>query len=297
VEDLYYLGFKDMIEQDHSVFITSAANDQRCYNPPWRFFSVGIPPSDGFAGYSKWVLQNWKGAEKPKIGVLYWDIASGPMYWKPAESWVTKQGVELVPVQYPIASLSLNSQLLRLKDAGVNYIWMGGISSIAAMAIRDWNQLSMSSKVPMTFNEGIEADVLLGLVGKDGEGYTVIRAESPYSDNSEAAQLYSKIIKWSQNKDKWSDNRLMINVKAVVTAAIKQAAADVGKDKIDNVALYNALNKLTNIDTWGNCKDFGFGPDVRVGAHTMKISKLTQTGTVSASDWITLPKTFFGIDK
>ncbi len=295
--DLYYLGIKDMIDQDRAVFLCPAANDQRWYNPPDRMFCVSTPPSDAFAGYCRWVLQDWKGTEKPKIGVLYWDLASGPMYWKPAEAWVTKQGVDLVPVQYPIQSLSYTTQLMHLRDAGVNYIWMSGMSQGAVMAIRDWNALGMNTKVPITFSEGNESDVIVNLAGKEAEGYYIIRAESPYSENSEGAQLYSKIIKWSQNKDKWSDNRLMINIKATITAAVKQAIQDVGKDKIDGEAMYNALKKLTAIDTWGNSKDFGFGPNARVGVHTIKIAKFTQTGTVAASDWISIPNIFTGGEK
>lgn len=296
IEDYYYSGIKDMIDQDKSVIFSTSTIAPQLYSPPDRFFTLSIPTADGFAGYVKWVKQNWKGSGQPNIGVLYWDLASGEM-WKSAMPWVSKQGATLTPVQYGMTSPDYTAQLMKLRDSNVNYIWMMGTTQNAAVAIRGMNSLGLKDKIPLTFNEYVEADVLLGLVGKDGEGYTILRSESPYSDNTQAAQLYSKIYQWAEKKDKWSDNRLSINFLAAVTAAIKQAKSDVGVGKIDNLAIYNALNKLTSIDTWGNSQGFGYGPDRRIGVQAMKISKLTQTGTVSASDYITLPRTFEGIDK
>jgi ABC-type branched-subunit amino acid transport system substrate-binding protein len=296
VEDFYYTGIKDTIAQDKSVVFATSANDPRLYQPVSYFFNLAIPPADGFAGFVKWAKQEWKGAGSPKIGVLVWDLQSGGV-WKQAQSWAMKQGVEITEVQYPYTGLDMNTQMMKLRDANVNYVWMMGTAAQANVAVKSFNGLGLKDKMSLTFNEYVEADVLLGLAGKDAEGFTIVRSESPYSDNSEAAKQYTKIYQWAEKKDKWSDNRLMMNFKASITAAIKQAGVDVGKDKIDRVAIYNALNKLTSIDTLGNSKDFGFGPDRRLGVQTMKISRLTQTGSVSASDWITMPRTFEGIDK
>jgi ABC-type branched-subunit amino acid transport system substrate-binding protein len=296
IEDFYLSGYKDIIAQDKSVMIATSPNDPRLYTPASYFFNLAIPPADGFAGFVKWALQDWKGTGTPKIGALVWDLQSGGV-WKQAQSWVTKQGVNVNEVQYSVTAMDMKASLMKLRDANVNYVWMIGSSPNASMAIRDYNGLGLKDKFSLTFSEYVEADVVLGLAGKDAEGFTIIRSESPYSDNSEAAKLYTKIYQWAEKKDHWSDNRLNMNFKAVITAAIKQAAADVGKDKIDKAAIYNALNKLTSIDTLGNSKDFGFGSDRRLGVQTMKISKLTQTGTVSLTDWITMPRTFEGIDK
>jgi hypothetical protein len=205
-------------------------------------------------------------------------------------------GVQIIPAQYGMATPDYSAALMKLRDANVNYIWMLATTQNAVVAIRGMNSLSLKDKIPLTFNEYVEADVLLGLVGKDAEGYTIIRSESPYSDNTEAAKLYNKVWQWAEKKDKWSDNRLSINLLAAITAAIKQAKTDVGVGNIDHIAIYNALNKLSNIDTWGNSQGFGYGPERRIGVQQMKISRLTQTGTVS-SDFLVMPRAFEGIDK
>jgi hypothetical protein len=296
VEDYYYLAIKDLLEKDNSVIFVTSGTDPRCFVPASRFFSASVATSDAFGAYVKWVKQNWTGTGQPKIGVLYWDLASGTA-WQSAQSWALKQGVTLDPVQYSMASVDLKAPLLRLKNDGCTSVWMLAITQVAALAVRDMNSLGLTTTMPMTFNEYVEADILLGLTGSAAQGFTMIRGETPASDNSQASQLYSKIWKWATGKDRWSDNRQMISLKASITAAVNKAAANVGKDKIDGGAIFDALNQLPTIDTWGNSGTFGFGPDHRLGVQQVKITRLTDKATVSASDFITIPRTFEGIDK
>lgn len=293
VEDYYYLGIKDMIVEDSAAMFTMSALNPQCYIPPSVFYSISLPLSDGFAGFVKWVLDDWKGAGKPKIGVLYWDLPSG-MQYQMAQRWVMEQGVELVAVQFPIALMDLKPQLMKLRDAEVDYIWMMGISPNAAVAIRDFRGLGLAGEIPFCFNEYVEPEVLLDLVGEAAEGFYSYRSEGPYSDGAPAAELYTKIWKWAAEKEKRADNRIMITVKAVITAAVKQAVADVGWDNLDREAFYNALNKLSSIDTWGNTKNLSFGPDKRVGVSSIKIGQFTKDDRVSVSEWIDLPRTFEG---
>lgn len=297
VEDYYFLGVKDQIEQAEDVVITVSAINPQSFVPPGRFFSTAIPVSDGFAGYIKWVLANWKGSGMPKIGVLYWgDVPSGQQ-WRIAQAWVMKQGVELVPVEYSIRAMDLKPQLLSLREAGVDHIWMLGIAPNAAVAIRDFRGLGLAGQISFTFNEYVEADTLLELVGEAAEGFYIYRSETPYSDGSRAAELYTEIWRWAAGEEKWSDNRLNLSVKMVISAAVKQAASDVGWENLDSAAVFQALTGLTSIDTLGNSVGFGFGPDKRIGVTTMKMARLTRDGTVSVSDPITLPRTFEGVDK
>jgi len=294
VEDYYLLGIQDTITSDKSVLITWSAIDPRCYIPPQSFFSISIPVADGFAGYIKWLLDQWEGPGQPKVGVLYWEDVPTGEQWRLAEGWVRGQGVELVLAPYSIATLELKPQLMALRDAGVDHIWMLGISPNVAVAIRDFRSLGLTNEIPFCFSEYTEPKGVLGIAGEGAEGFYGYRSESPYSDGTEAARLYSQIWQWSTGEDKWADNRLMITMKAVLTSAVKQAIEDVGRDNLSNEAVYNAMNKLTEIDTWGNQEGFGYGPDRRVGVSTIKIHRYTKDGTVSASDWIELPRIFEG---
>jgi ABC-type branched-subunit amino acid transport system substrate-binding protein len=294
VEDYYLLGIQDELEEDEAVVFTASAINPQSFIPPGRLFALPIPTSDGFAGYVKWVLDEWSGEGMPKIGVLHWDIETG-YQWQIAQPWVMQQGVELETVPYSMFTMDLQPQLLTLREAEVDYIWMLGVAGNAAVAIRDYYGLGMAG-IPFCFDEYVESNVLIDLVGEGAEGFYVYRSETPYSDGSEGAELYTDIWEWAGEEGKWSDNRLLITFKAAITAAIREAVEEVGWDELDSAAIYDALNSLEEIDTWGNTDSFGFGPDRRVGVSTMKIARFTKDGTVSVSEPIDLPRTFEGID-
>ena len=295
VEDYYLLGIKDEIEADEAVIFTASAINPQSFIPPGRFFGLPIPTSDGFAGFAKWVLDDWSGDGMPKIGVLYWGGLPTGEQWQIAQPWVMQQGVELEPVSYSIATMDLQPQLLTLREAEVDYIWMLGFAPNASVAIRDFMGLGMEG-IPFCFNEYVESNILIDMVGEYVEGFYVYRSETPYSDGTEAAELYTDIWEWAGEEDKWSDNRLLITLKAAITAAVREAVEEVGWEDLDSAAIYDALNSLEEIDAWGNTEGFGFGSDRRVGVSTMKIARFTEDGTVSVTDPIELPRTCEGVD-
>jgi ABC-type branched-subunit amino acid transport system substrate-binding protein len=293
IEDYYYLGIKDTIAEDKAVTLTSSAIDARCYVPPSVFYSLSLPLSDGLASYINWVINDWKDEGKPKIGLLYWELASGQQY-KMVLPWAGGQDVELVPVQFPMALMDIKPQLLKLQEANVDYIWMMCTAPQAAVAVRDSRALGIVPGVTFCFNEYVEPDTLLELAGEASDGFYVYRSESPYSDNAPAGQLYTKIIQHATGKEKKSDTRLVMTYKALVTALVKQAVADVGYDNLSREAIMSAMDKLNDVDTQGNTANLSFGPDRRIGITAVKMGQMTKTGRVSVGDWIEMPRIFEG---
>jgi ABC-type branched-subunit amino acid transport system substrate-binding protein len=297
IEDYYMLGLKDTFTEDKSTVIVTSALDTRMYVPPGRVFGVSLATADGFAALSDWIVKDWKGAGRPKIGMLHIDLPSG-LSWKLASNYVTNKGVDIAATApYSMAALDVKPQLMTLRDAGVNYMWIQANNQQAAIIIRDFRSLGLMDKIKPIFMEWTESDKLIELVGDSAEGFYQYRSESPAADGSSASKLWSQIWKAGSGKDRWCDNRLTMNIKAVLTAAVKQTIADVGADKISGETLYNSLTKLTNIDTGGNVGGLGYSDTRRMGISTMKISQYTKTDTRSMSDWITLPRIFEGIDK
>lgn len=297
VEDYLFASIAKMITQDNSNFITTSAIVPQLYNPPGRFFSISMPTSDGFAAYINWVLSNWKGPGRPKVGVLYWSDNPSGLQWELAKGWLANKPVDIVPVTYTLSSLDLTTQFTKLKQSGVNYIWVHGVTADAAMAIRDSKAVGIPKDVPITFMEYCESEELLNLVGPAAEGYYGYQAFSPYSEGTQAAKLYNTIWKYGGHKSEWSDNRLMISLKAVLDALIPKIATNIKAGNLTGDTVYNAMNGLSNINTWGNCNNFGFGPHKRVGTSSIMMYKFTKTGTVAASDWIPMPRIFEGAVK
>ncbi|MFC1950835.1 ABC transporter substrate-binding protein [Chloroflexota bacterium] len=293
IEDYYLAGEKAAITEDESVILTTSAIDPSVYTLPSRFFAVTIPTSDGFGGFVKWAQDDFDGTGNAKIGVLYWDDrASGPQ-WQMALGWAATQDVDIVSRGYSIVTQDLTAQMLALQEADVDYIWVHGLTSNAAVAVDTFNDLELADDgIKLCFMEYIEPDTLLELVEEDADGFYFYRSETPYADNSVAAQHYTDIYEHAGVENEESDFRHLITLKYVITAAIEQAVADVGWENLDNVAIYEALLKLTDIDTYGNTGSFGFGATKRLGVHTIKMAQFTTDGTVSVSDEIELPSTF-----
>jgi ABC-type branched-subunit amino acid transport system substrate-binding protein len=297
IEDYYMMGLRDTFAEDKATVIVASSLDSRMFVPPGRVFSVSIASVDGFAALSDWIVKDWKGTGRPKIGMLHIDLPSG-LTWKPAENFVKSRGLDVAATApYSMAALDVKPQLMTLRDAGVNYIWIQATTPSAGVIIRDFRSLGLADKIKPVFNEWTESDKVIELAGEAAEGFYQYRSESPAADGSEAAKLWSKIWKANTGKDRWCDNRLTMNIKAVLAAAVKRTVADAGADKISGETLYNSLTKLTNIDTAGNCGTLGFSDTRRMGVSTMKVSQYTKTDVRSISDWITLPRIFEGIDK
>ena len=293
IEDYYLVGEKAAINEDESVILTTSAIVPNVYTLPSRFFCVTIPTSDGFGGFVNWVKDDFEGTANPKIGVLYWDDRSSGAQWQMAQGWALTQDVDIVPQGYSIVTQDLTAQMLALQNADVDYIWIHGLTSNAAVAIEAFNSLELADDgIKLSFMEYVESDTLLDLVGAAAEGMYIYRSETPYSDNSVAAQHYTDIYEHAGIENEQSDFRHLITFKYVITAAIEQAVADVGWENLDNVAIYEALRKLTDIDTKGNTGSFGFGSDKRLGVHTIIMCQFTADGTVSVSEEIELPNTF-----
>jgi hypothetical protein len=207
-----------------------------------------------------------------------------------AQQWALAQGVDIVESGYSIAAQDLTAQMATLRDAEVDYIWMHGVTPNAALAVNYFT--GFDEDVKFCFMEYVESDKLLELVGDAAEGFYIYRSETPYSDNSVAAQYYTDVYEHAGIENEQSDFRHLITLKYVIQAAIEKAAANVGWENLDNVAVYEALLELEEIDTHGNTGDFGFGPEKRLGVNAIKMARFTTDGTVSVGDEIELPNTF-----
>ncbi len=292
VEDYYYLGIAQEIAEAQVPMLTASAIVPQAYIPPSVFYSIAMALPDGLGGYLDWVKQDYQGEGNPKVGLLYWDLPSGQQH-RMVIPYAAKIGVDLEPVQFPIALYDLKPQLLQLQQAEVDYIWMMAISPNAAVAIRDIRGLDM--QVPVCFSEYVNPAELIGMVGAGARGFMHYRSEAPFTNAPKSAALYTKVLEHATGESTWADNRLPLSAAAAAVGAIRQAAADVGWANIDGPAMIAALNKMENIDNSDNTGTFGYGPQRRLGITQMQMYRFTSSGTESISDWIDLPRVFDGL--
>ncbi len=78
-----------------------------------------------------------KGSNPPKVGLLTYNNAYGKSIHDPSKEYAGSHGINIVSIeQFPPKTLDLNTELLKLKDAGAEYIFMQCLPSAIIMALQ-----------------------------------------------------------------------------------------------------------------------------------------------------------------
>jgi len=168
----------------------------------------------------------------------------------------------------------------------VDYIYFGAVTSDAVLVIRDAKALGLWDKIKFIRGYSGESYDLLDIVGEGAEGMYEVSDNDPRSSNTEAVAVSDAISEWVEGKVRLGDLLMTPVSIEVLKALIRQAIDDVGRENIDGEALYNAFQKLQNINTLGAYKELSWGPERRIANRFMKIKQYTKTGTIAVSDWI-----------
>jgi len=78
-----------------------------------------------------------KGTSPPKVGLLTYNNAYGKSIHEPSQEYAAKYGVDIVDIEeFPPKALDLNTELLRLKEKGAEYIFVQSLPSAIIMALQ-----------------------------------------------------------------------------------------------------------------------------------------------------------------
>ena len=84
-----------------------------------------------------------KGSAPPKVGLLTYNNAYGKSIHKASKEYAGKNNINIVAIeQFPPKTLDLNTELLRLKDKGAEYIFMQCLPSAIIMALQSADRVS-----------------------------------------------------------------------------------------------------------------------------------------------------------
>ena len=84
------------------------------------------------------------GREAPKVGLLTWNNAYGKSIHAPSQEYAEKYGIKIVSIeQFPPTSLDLNTECLRLKEAGAEYVFMQCLPSAIIMALQAADRVNL----------------------------------------------------------------------------------------------------------------------------------------------------------
>jgi branched-chain amino acid transport system substrate-binding protein len=110
---------------------------QGILKPPvdYAYLPFGAYTMDSYA-VLEYIKNIHKGSEAPKVGLLTYNNAYGKSIHDASNEYAAKNNVNIVSIeQFPPKTLDLNTELLRLKDKGAEYIFMQCLPSAILMAL------------------------------------------------------------------------------------------------------------------------------------------------------------------
>ena len=263
---------------------------------PGYIFLVAAPYQDQFGGALDWMVDDWKkkgNSGIPTVGFLGWAGASGKENVNGADRYAQKKGIKLLPPDYyPPGSLKYDTWLIRLANAGANYIFLFGADPDQSYALRDAYNLGLTKKIQFVSScYGFVSTVGLKLIPPEVfEGAVAI---SPFIIGDERlkhpiAELYSKYQKKpvSEMYPAYLDG---VALGKIFEKALRIAHKKVGYEKLNREAVYEALQKVQGDITQGIIGNVAFSPQSRVVSRDIKLYRIKKGKHVPMGAWRKTP--------
>ena len=117
---------------------------QAILKPPvdYAYLPFGSYIMDSYA-VLEYIRTIHEGKEIPKVGLLTWNNAYGKSIHAPSKEYAAKHGINIVTiVEFPSKTVDLNIELLRLKRAGAEYIFMQCLPSAIIQALQSADRVN-----------------------------------------------------------------------------------------------------------------------------------------------------------
>lgn len=141
---------KDILVKDEVVCFNSGSNsDHQLYPPAWSWFT-GPSYSEDCIVLLDWYAKNRYQGEGPmKVGHLTWDTAYGRAPVEASTKWGKETGTfEVVAVEFmPTLPPDTTPQLIKLREAGVDFVFSNVLSQALNVVLRDVDKLGLDIPV------------------------------------------------------------------------------------------------------------------------------------------------------
>jgi ABC-type branched-subunit amino acid transport system substrate-binding protein len=253
-------------------------------------FSIFALYPDTFGYFCDWLVKNWKGTEKPKVAFCNWDNPIGRGFLTDESAAYAKQkGVEIVAnEEFPVSSVDVSTQLLRIQNAKPDWIFsgtlVGGSLAVANTAYK------MGLNIPIIFPMNTSLDLpLIKMSPKAAEGTYFNGGGWPVTDYTNPGIKKAREY-WDKNKRAEKDwNAAIITNGWCVHMKFYEAA----KRVVDKYGWQNLDGKHVKeaLETFDNQKIF-FGTQVVTYTPTKHSQSLAFIGQVKDGVQVSLEPTW-----
>jgi branched-chain amino acid transport system substrate-binding protein len=267
------------IIQKYKVPNINYSTYQGILKPPvaYAYLPFGSYVMDCYAvlGYIKAIH---KGSAPPKVGLLTYNNAYGKSIHGPSQEYAAKNGIDIVAIeQFPPKTLTLKTELLRLKEKGAEYIFMQCLPSAIIMALESADRVQYDVPFFGTWTS-TDPDFF-----KRGKGIIRDRMHMEFpgclpGDGTPGIKLLQDLWKRYQTVDKFDTAYWEgVTIGAIMARAFQRANDKLGR--IDSEAINVALETFQNEDFGGLVPNITYTKTDHGASFTARIIKIHENQT------------------
>jgi len=222
-----------------------------------------------------------KGKEAPKVGLLTYNNAYGRSIHEPSKEYAKGLGINLVAIEeFPPRTVDLNTEMLRLKKAGAEYVFMQMLPSAIITAFKSADRVRYQ---PLFLGTWTSTDPDFFKMAKRLVRDRMIM-QFPGglpSDKSKGMELMSELWKRYKTVDSFDASYW----EGVAVGMVMERAfirAHERSKKITPATINAAMETFSNEDFGGLLPAVSFSRDNHEGSFTARMVKVNEDGTYTA---------------
>lgn len=222
-----------------------------------------------------------KGKEAPKVGLLTYNNAYGRSIHEPSKEYAKGLGINLVAIEeFPPRTVDLNTEMLRLKKAGAEYVFMQMLPSAIITAFKSADRVRYQPLFLGTWTS-TDPDFFKMAKGLVRDRMIMQFPGGLPSDKSKGMELMSELWKRYKTVDSFDASYW----EGVAVGMIMERAfirAHERSKKITPATINAAMETFNNEDFGGLLPAVSFSRDNHEGSFTARMVKVNEDGTYTA---------------
>lgn len=219
-----------------------------------------------------------KGKDKPKVGLLTLDNAYGKSVHEPSKEYAEKHGIDIVGIeQFPAKTIDLTTELLKLKQAGAEYIFAQILGANMIAAFEACDRIGYKPQFIGSWT-ATDPDFFKSVKGLMGDRMKMQFQGCLPGDGTSGVQLIEDLIKRYGSVDRYDLSYWVgVTVGLVMTQALERANAKFGK--ITPETVNQALESFENEDFGGVIPNLTYTKTNHGGSFVGRITQVHEDGT------------------